>query len=90
MHRAILHPNAKVWKRFWLRIDEANVWQWTIRYSDVSRRQQIDGVRWRVELHHGDQVVESTGYNAAPKNFSDLQRALDQLVAESAVDASDP
>jgi hypothetical protein len=90
VRRAILHPNAKVWKRFWLRIDEANVWQWTFRYSDVSRGQQMDGSRWRVELHHGEQSVEATGYNAAPKNFSDLQRALDQLVADSAVDASDP
>ena len=89
-HRSILHPNAKVWKRFWLRVDEANVWQWTFRYSDISRGQPMGGVRWRMELHHGEQSVVSTGYNSAPKNFGDLQAALDQLVAESAVDASDP
>lgn len=90
VRRAILHPNAKVWSRFWSRIDEANIWQWAFRYSDVSRGQKMDGARWRIELHHGEQSVESTGYNSAPKNFSDLQDALDQLVAESAVDASDP
>jgi hypothetical protein len=90
VRRSILHPNAKVWKRFWLRIDEANVWQWTFRYSDVSRGMQLEGARWSITLHHGAQSVESSGYNSAPNNFSDLQAALDRLVEESAVDASDP
>jgi hypothetical protein len=90
VRHSILHPNAKVWSRFWARIDEANIWQWAYRYSAASRGLKVDGARWRIELHHGAQLVESTGYNSAPENFSNLQAALDQLVAESAVDASDP
>jgi hypothetical protein len=88
--RTILIPNAGVWNRFWLRIDRANVWQWDFRYSELSHGQQMDGSRWHLALHHGTQRVESVGYNSAPKNFDDFQGALDELVAESAVDSSNP
>jgi len=41
-------------------------------------------------MKYGDRAVESTGYNAAPWHFSDLRATLGQIMAESAVDASDP
>ncbi len=74
--QATVQPDAEAWQRFWAAVDAAGAWEWEARYVDPD---VLDGTSWSLRLEHEGRAVESSGSNAWPSGWEQLQAALEQL-----------
>jgi hypothetical protein len=71
-----MRPHPRAWASFWRKVDAAGVWDWKPRYLDPGA---LDGTSWTLTLEHDGRRVQSSGSNAYPPGWKQVQRALEQL-----------
>lgn len=74
--QAAVRPDAEAWQRFWAAVDDAGAWAWDADYDEPG---VLDGTSWSLRLEHEGRAVDSSGSNAWPPGWEQVQAALEQL-----------
>ena len=67
-------PSVRAWGAFWQEMDEVRLWQWNATYRPAPNSVVYDGLRWNVEIIHGERQITSEGHNAYPGNSENTPR----------------
>jgi HEAT repeat protein len=70
-------PSPEEWRRFWIAMDAAGVWNWKGDYGTATH---TDCVAWTLALAHGSKRISSRGCSVFP-NEASFRRVVAELTA---------
>ncbi len=75
-----LQPTEEAWQEFWAALDAIPVWDWDREYEPGKFSR---GMRWTVEISHGEHSFRSSGKNTYPPDGTgpNKSEAFKQLCA---------
>ena len=71
-------PPQSNWDRFWLFLDDINIWEWKKEYVD---KNIMDGTQWELKFSNSKKTITSYGSNLFPnkKIFQNLIKEIEIL-----------
>ena len=71
-------PSKSNWDRFWMFLDDINIWEWEKEYVD---KNVLDGTQWEIKFLNSTKKIHSYGSNLYPnkKVFNNLIKEVEIL-----------
>lgn len=70
-------PTQSEWKKFWIRVEDLQVWKWKKDYSDPDT---CDGVQWSLKMKLKKKTLNTYGCNSYPESFDQFKNAISDLL----------